>query len=311
MVSRPAPPGRNPRKVFVIVFSFCLILFGRESESFASLAESSVEQGGPQAAERYVLPITPPLDQGDSDLCWVYTTLSMLETNYLYRHPGSRISLSRGALQRDSIADRFARLIRDERSPLEDGGLAVEALALIRQDGLVARGDFHHIVDSGPIYASIKRRLARYRSSADKLRALDRELEARLGHEPQITHLDGEVLSPGEMAEAVLGGHEWTEFDRSRDGLQSWGPSHDPDARSDTRVSYVGLGRMIDLIHRSLAHGKAVVAGSTDHALLIYGGDYRDGKPISYLIKDSLAPYTYRASAETIHRILNDVTVAR
>ena len=218
-----------------------------------------------QPAESYVLPITPPLDQGDSDLCWVYATLSMLETNYLFRHPGSKISLSRGALQRDSIADRFARLIRGERSPLEDGGLAVEALALIRQGGLVARGDYHHVVDSGPIYASFKRRLARYKSRADKLKALDRELKGRLGREPPITHLDGEVLSPGQLAEAVLGGHGWTEFDRSRDGLRSWGPSDDPDARSDTRVLYVGLDRMIDLIHRSLAQGKAVAAGSADH----------------------------------------------
>ena len=68
---------------------------------------------------------------------------------------------------------------------------------------------------------------------------------------------------------------------------------------------------MIDLIHQSLARGEAVVWGSTDHALLIYGGDYdRDGRPLSYLIKDSLAPFTYRASAEKIHRILHDVTVA-
>ena len=57
--------------------------------------------------------------------------------------------------------------------------------------------------------------------------------------------------------------------------------------------------------------GEAVVWGSTDHALLIYGGDCdRDGKPLSYLIKDSLAPYTYRASAEKMHRIVHDVTVA-
>ena len=68
---------------------------------------------------------------------------------------------------------------------------------------------------------------------------------------------------------------------------------------------------MIDLIHQSLARGEAVVWGSTDHALLIYGGEYdRDGRPLSYLIKDSLAPFTYRASAEKIRRILHDVTVA-
>ena len=142
MVPRVALPRRKTSRFFRILSTFCLILLGFESDSFASLGiEGPAEPGGSQPAESYVLPITPPLDQGDSDLCWVYATLSILETNYLYRHPGSKISLSRGALQRDSIADRFARLIRGERSPLEDGGLAVEALALIRQDGLVARGD--------------------------------------------------------------------------------------------------------------------------------------------------------------------------
>ena len=53
------------------------------------------------------------------------------------------------------------------------------------------------------------------------------------------------------------------------------------------------------------------MAGSDDHAFLIYGGDYdRDGKPIAYLIKDSLAPLTRRADADEVHRTLNDVTVA-
>jgi len=92
---------------------------------------SSAEPKTREAAESYALPITPPLDQGDSDLCWVYATLSMLETYYLYRHPDSRIELSRAALQLNTIADRFARLIRGEPRNLEEDGLPVEALDLI------------------------------------------------------------------------------------------------------------------------------------------------------------------------------------
>ena len=68
---------------------------------------------------------------------------------------------------------------------------------------------------------------------------------------------------------------------------------------------------MIDLIHQSLADGRAVVWGRATTRLLIYGGDYdKEGKPLSYLIKDSFAPYTYRRSADDVHRVLNDVTVA-
>ena len=123
--------------------------------------DDRLEPMASDVAEHYALPITPPLDQGDSDLCWVYATLSMLETNYLAGHPGSHIDLSRAALQLDSIADRFTRRIRGEPGKLEDGGLAVEALDLIRQYGLVARDDFHDIVDSEPIFSSIEEKLSR------------------------------------------------------------------------------------------------------------------------------------------------------
>jgi hypothetical protein len=207
--------------------------------------------------------------------------------------------------------DRIARRIRGEPGKLEDGGLAVEALDLIRQHGLVARGDFHDIVDSDPIFASIGEELSRAADPEEKLRLLGSELKSRVGETPSVTHLDGEPLSPRELAAAVLGRRQWAEFDRSRDGVEGWGHSHDPDARADTLVMYVTLDRLVDLIHRSLAQGRAVVAGTDDHSFLVYGADYdSDGKPLSYLIKDSLAPFLYRKSAEKLHGELNDVTVA-
>lgn len=289
----------------------CLIVFVSQPHPLHAglTAPSTLEKG--RVAQRYILPITPPLDQGDSDLCWVFATLSMLETNYLYRHPGSHIALSRAAVQLDSISDRLERRIRGQPIPLEDGGLAVEALALIRQNGLLAERDFHGIVDSDPIFASIHNKLARYADPSKKQEALEEELRASLGAPPQITDLDGKTMSPRQLADAVLGKRQWVEFDVLRDGAEKWGPSRDPDARPETRVRYVKLNMMIDLIRQSLASGRAVVAGSTDHALLIYGADYdKDGKPLSYFIKDSFAPYTYRASAEQIHGMLHDVTAA-
>ena len=273
-------------------------------------AHMNIEPGGPQVAESYLLPITPPLDQGELDLCWVYATLSMLETNYVVRHPGSRIALSRGALQRDEIADRFVRLISGEPRNLDNGGLPVEALALIRQNGLLAENDFHDVVDPDPIFPAIEQNLKRYGDPADRRKALDEALKTVLGAKPETTHLDGDALSPAELARAVLGQEKWVEFDLARDGVEGWGSSHDPDARPETRVMYVKLDQMIDLIHHSLARGEAVVWSSKDHAVMIYGGDYaKNGTPLCYWIKDSLAPYTYRAPAETIHRQLDDVTV--
>src|SRR5271166_7017990 len=153
-------------------------------------SDMNVESSGARAAESYLLPITPPLDQGDSDLCWVYATLSMLETNYTVRHPGSQVALSRGALQRDEIADRFLRLIRGEPRNLENGGLAVEALALIRQNGLLAEDDFHHVLDDpDPIFSAIEQELARYADPAGRRKALDEALKTMFGAKPTTTHL--------------------------------------------------------------------------------------------------------------------------
>ena len=118
-------------------------------------------------------------------------------------------------------------------------------------------------------------------------------------------------MSPAALARAALGGEAWTEYDLAPDGIEGRGPSHDPEARPETRVRYVKLETLIDLIHKSLGRSEAVVAGTADHAFLIYGADYdRDGNPLAYLVKDSLAPYLYRTDAESLHGRLNDVTVA-
>ncbi len=303
--------GRELKKLAVsLLLAGVVSIAANVGRSFAN--EPDPAPPSPQAAESYILPITPPLHQGDTGLCWMYATLSMLETNYLARHPGSQISLSRGAMQVEAVEDRLERLVRGESTSLPEGGLAVEALALIRKDGIVAQSDFRDIVDSNPIAQSIEQDLAAVPDRAAKEKALSEELHGKLGVVPEVTRLDGQVVSAYQLAHAVTDGYEWTEFDLSPDGAEAWGPSHDPDARPETRVKFVKLEVLIDLIHRSLARGQAVVWGSLDHALMIYGGDYdKDGKPLSYLIKDSFEPFTYRESADEIHKILHDVTVAR
>ena len=291
-----------------------LILFaGLALGLAASAALAAAPSASPGTAQSFNLPITPPLDQGDSDLCWVYATLSMLETNYLVTHPGSRIALSRGALQRFSIMDRFQREITGNSTHLEDGGLAVDALMLIRQNGLVGTIDFHEVVDSDPVFTDLSRRLVNVSGADAKLKALNGALARDLGAAPAATRLDGRTLTPEQLAKAVLGDEAWTEYDVTRDdGAPRVGPSDDPDARPETLVHYVDLTTAIALIHDSLARGEAVVWGSTDnHALLIYGADYdAEGRPVAYWIKDSFAPYTRREAAEELHKVLTDVTVA-
>jgi hypothetical protein len=284
MVSRVISIFRDCKRLLVTTGLLCVALItAQDSRSFAGPDFDLELPPGEEVAEHYVLPISPPLDQGDTGLCWVYAALSMLETNYIVRHPGSHIALSRGGLQRDAIADRIQRRLRgDPGGRLDDGGLAVEALALIRQNALLAEGDFHDIVDSDAIFSSVGDKLVRSADPIDMVRTVDEELKASLGVKPPTTHLDDRPVSPHELAEVVLGGHEFVEFDLARDGVERWGPSEDPDSRPETRVRYVPLDVMIDLIHQSLADGRAVVWGSTDHALLIYGGDYdKEGQPLS------------------------------
>jgi hypothetical protein len=281
---------------------------------FAFLACGVSADEGPQpiVAESYKLPVSAARDQGDSDLCWVYATLNMLETNYLAHHPQSKIELSRAILQRATIADRFRRSITGDSVHLEDGGVAVDALNLIRQHGLVAEKDFHPIVESAPVWSHLASAVSQAPSQDGKLAALTSAVASELGAAPRQTTLDGRELTPQQLAQTVLGDDIWTEYDIARDGRVRIGPSPDPDARPETLVHYVDLSTAIDLIHKSLARGQAVVWGSNEnHALLIYGADYDpEGRPLAYWIKDSFAPYTYRAPAAEIQAELTDVTVA-
>lgn len=262
--------------------------------------------------ESYKLPISRQLDQGDSDLCWAFATLSMLETNYLQKHPGAKVEFSRGALQRASIADRFERLISGNSNHLEDGGVAVDAIELIRENGLVAVDDFHNYVDSDPIFAAIPPRLARVSGLVEKRRKLGVALARALGAAPAKTHLDGRPVTPLAAAKAVLGDESWTEYDVQNGGAPHVGPNDDPDARPGTEAHFVALASAVDLIHRSLERGEAVVWGRTDnHALVIFGADYdSDGRAVDYWVKDLFAPYVYLAPAEEIYKVLTDVTVA-
>ena len=215
-------------------------------------------------------------------------------------------------MQADSIADRFQRWLHGEPRYLEDGGLAVEALQLIQAHGLVARSDFHNFVESDSIFIAIADKLSHYADLSQKENVLERELHVWLGASPLRTHLGRETRTPLQMAHEVLQGQQWVEFDLSRDGYEGVGVSHDPDARRDTLVFYTRQSKLVELIHRSLAAGQAVVWGSLDHAMVIYGAEYdRQGQAISYMVKDTFPPYTYRLRAKNLQRLLNDVTVTR
>ena len=86
------------RMLFFPLALAAISLFAPHKPAMGGLAEyTQLDAGVP--AERYILPSRRRWTRETSDLCWVFATLSMLETNYMVRHPSSRIALSRGALQ--------------------------------------------------------------------------------------------------------------------------------------------------------------------------------------------------------------------
>ena len=206
--------------------------------------------------ESYALPISAPFDQGDSDLCWVYATLNMLETNYLHKHPGSRIELSRAALQLSSIDDSLSAHDRGElhafgrwrhrrgRAGADPPPMASSRARIFTTSSIPIRSS-----------RSIPKQLARLRAEKDKERALDVALKTDLGATPAATHLDGKTLAPHALAAAVLGDDVWGEFDVTKDGAERIGPSDDPDARArDQRALRQALHRpSTSSTNRSLA----------------------------------------------------------
>ena len=150
------------RLIVALGFACAGLLSGElRSASFLPFGDG-LERAAPEPAERYALPITPPLDQGDSDLCWVYAALSMLETNYLARHPGSHVELSRAALQRRH--DRrpvHPPASAASRAGSRKAGFRSRRSTSSARRGLVARGDFHDVVESEPVFDTIRREARR------------------------------------------------------------------------------------------------------------------------------------------------------
>ncbi len=109
-----------------------------------------LEPNGPrtaEVAEKLVLPVSRGFDQKATQLCWTYAALSMLETNYLVKNPGSKLELSRRAMQFTTMKDRYTRQIHGTENFISERGVTLDAMTLIREAGLVAFADFKDIAD--------------------------------------------------------------------------------------------------------------------------------------------------------------------
>lgn len=229
--------------------------------------------------ERIALPVSPFLTQYETNLCWVYSTLSALETNYRIAHPDSDLQLSRAQLQYRNWQDRYQREFALGDHYVRETGTGVDAVALIHRFGLVAKDDY---VEPPVFYYDHPFAIA---SAANILETLDREI----GKLPDTTHLAGESLSPSELAVEVLGDAEWEAYGLSDDNSESYRQHWDPDARRETQAYFVGLTKFQQVIHQSLKEGHALAISLCGHDIEMYGGEWdAQGVPLTYLVKDSV-----------------------
>ena len=248
-----------------------------------------------QAADsvtKIVLPISRVKMQGYTALCWVYTTLSAVETNFLVRNPEATIDLSPSAMQFQTWKDRYLRRIQGKEDRLIEAGAAIDAISLIREHGLFPEESFPRTVkqwDREPL-DPLSFNLSPFRSES-----LDALLVPIFGTLPQSIQSKSFSGSPQALAALILGDKPWKAYGVSKNGFVGADTHWDMDARKGTTATYLPLNDVLGLIRKSLEKGNALVVsfGSPTtneggHAVQVFGAEYRsDGAPILYHLKDS------------------------
>ncbi len=256
------------------------------------------------------LPVSRGFDQGGTELCWAYAMLNGLETTYRVRHEDADLELSRRAMQYFTMENRHLLRIRGEASYLGERGVAVDAMSMLGNQGLVAFADF---ADVGDAYGNfdIRRAVDRAGSEAEKIAALHEGLAVVYGVPPAVTHLDDAELSPLELTAAVVEGQVWESYAISRDAAEGYRQHPDPDARPGVVSWYMPQARFEARIKAALAAGFPVEITVGGHCLLIYGARYdAAGRAQSYFIKDSYPGYFYEADPRETMANLVEMTTA-
>lgn len=246
------------------------------------------------------LPVSRGFNQKRTALCWVYSALNMIETNYLYAHQGAQIELSRRFLQYYTMEDRFLRHIIGESTLISERGVSVDAISLIRLNGIVVFDDFLDVSDPyGDYY--IKRNVDAQIYFEDKINTLYFGLKKKYGLPPRETTFNSEDFSAIELANLLIGNYVFESYGISKDGFEGYGDHPDPDARNGTKSYFIGADKVHELIKNSLENGNAVEYSTRVHSLMIYGSNYdSEANPLVYFVKDSYPDYFYTISPEYI-----------
>lgn len=282
-----------------------------EAMRVRKLIQRPAAEESPDVGETIKLPTSRGFNQGGTQLCWSYATLNALETNWLVRHPGTPLELSRRTMQYLTMQDRYARKIKHIEDYISERGVSVDALQLLTANGLVAFRDFTDIADPYGRY-DIDGAIAAARDEAAKLAALDTGLAKVYGVPPEQTHLDGAEIARQELSRVVLDGTEWQSYAVARDGREGWRTHPDPDARHGAQSYFMPASKIVARIKAALQAGYAVEITIGGHCILIYGATYdASGAPVTYFIKDSYPDYFYEANPASILRELVEMTTVK
>jgi hypothetical protein len=311
--------ARSPMQYLVAAILMCVLASsaGAAGSDYAEamrvrrLVIEDPSAPAPAAAEEIALPVSRPFDQRGTELCWAYATLSGLETAHRVRNPQTAVELSRRAMQYRTIEDRFLRRIHGTGTYAGERGVAVDAMRMIADGGLVAFGDFTDIDDP---YGSTN--IGSCVSAAvgvdAKIAALRAGLAEKYGVPPPETHLDGAPLTAASMAARLTEGQVWESYAVAHDGVEGYRPHPDPDARPGARAWFMPRAALVARIRAALKAGHPLELTIGGHCVLIYGAAYDpDGRPVRYLIKDSYPSYFYKADPARVMSQLVEVTTAK
>lgn len=276
----------------------------------ALIAQESAQTSQDFEVEQIKLPVSRGFHQLGTELCWSYAQLNALESAYRVRHESSNLELSRRTMQYYTIADRYVLRIHGEASYTGERGVAVDAMRLLTDNGLVAFADFTDIADPYGDF-DLRRAVDRAPNEAAKLEVLEAGLGEIYGVPPQETHLESEApITRAALTENVIEGAVWQSYAISRDGREGWRAHPDPDARPGVQSWFMAASKIEARIKAALQAGYPVEITIGGHCLLIYGAAYdASSRPTRYFIKDSYPDYFYEANPrETLANLLEMTT---
>lgn len=297
-----------------IVSNSLFAVHGRYEEAMRvrSLIEVPNDRVDPNdVAEKYILPVSRGFDQEQTELCWAYATLNVLESSFLARNEGKKIELSRRAMQYFTMEDRYFRHIRGIEKFLSERGTAMDAIRLIQLNGLVWFSDYKDITDPYGI-ANIENDVNQATGYSQKMQKLSVDLNKVYTDPPLSTHFGDKTLSRGELAKQITNDLIWESYAVLRDGEEGYRHHPDPDARHETVSYYMPRAKFADRIKAALKAKYAVEITIGGHCITIYGADYdSNGNPVLYYTKDSYPDYFYTADPSELHKSLIEISTVR